>query len=319
MVDMQLPRELDLDLPRAARVYDAFLGGSHNFGVERRFAERAEAALPGITAVYRENRAFVRRSVEYLIEHGVRQFLDLGSGIPTIGTVHEIARRRTDDFRVLYVDKEPLTVAHSSPLLACEPRAAIIEADFRDPRSILEAPEATALLDLNRPLALVMSSVLHFLPGDPKELVAGYRDAVAPGSHLLVSHVTADADPCTMRRLENLYRETADPLLSRGTAWIDALFDGFTVVEPGITYLEDWRPDPGPRARSPYRLMYGGLGVKQRSTCPAAAVPAPVYRRTNNINKPPQTAETPADSHAPESPTCSASTPNSSGPRLPPR
>jgi SAM-dependent methyltransferase len=263
MIDLQPVSRQDLDVPCAARIYDAFLGGSHNFGVERRFVDRVETALPGVTEVYRENRAFVRRSVDYLIDIGIRQFLDLGSGIPTIGPVHEIARRRTEDFRVLYVDNEPLTVAHSKPVLAGEPRAAIVEADCRDPRSILEAPEATALLDLNQPLALVMSSVLHFLPGDPRALVAHYRDTVAPGSHLVVSHVTADADPSTMRRLEHFYGETADPLHSRGTECIDALFDGFVIVEPGITYLSDWRPDPGLRPRSPYRLMYGGLGIKQ--------------------------------------------------------
>jgi SAM-dependent methyltransferase len=309
MVDMQPPRRLDLDLPGAARIYDAFLGGSHNFDVERRFVDRVETALPGVTEVYRESRAFVRRSVEYLIDRGIRQFLDLGSGIPTIGPVHEIARRRTATFRVVYVDNEPLTVAQGRPLLGGEPRAAMVEADCRDPRSILDTPEATALLDLNRPLALMMSSVLHFLPGDPRALVACYRDVMAPGSHLMLSHVTADADPSTMRRLEQFYGETADPLRSRETEWIEALFDGLTVVEPGITYLSDWRPDPGPRPRSPYRLMYGGLGVKYSAG----------HGRTNNINTPPQTAETPADSHAPESPICSASTPNSSGPKLPPR
>jgi hypothetical protein len=269
MVDTQTlpPREMDLELPSAARVYDAFLGGSHNFGIEREFVERVEEALPGVTDVYRENRAFMRRTVEHLIRYGIRQFLDLGSGIPTIGHVHEIARRRTSDFSVLYVDNEPLTVAHSRPLLATDPRADIIEADCRDPESILQAPEAAELLDLDRPVALVMSAVLHFIPDadEPGSLVAAYRDVLAPGSHLAITHVTGSADAAAMSTLEDLYAETADPLVARSTEWIEALFGDFGLLPPGMSYLNDWRPDPGQRARPQYRILYGGLARKLKS------------------------------------------------------
>jgi hypothetical protein len=266
MVDTKpSPRPMDLELPCAARVYDAFLGGSHNFSVERCFVDRVEERIPGVTEVYRENRAFVRRAVEYLVDKGVRQFLDLGSGIPSIGSVHEVARRRTDDFRVLYIDNEPLTVAHSQSLFAGESRVAMTEGDCRYPGAILRAAELSALLDLDRPVALLMSSVLHFLRDEdnPRTLVARYRDALAPGSHLLLSHATACRDPGTARLLEELYHETADPLRPRSSGWIDALFDGFAPVAPGITYLSDWRPDPGPRRRSRYQVMYGGLAVKR--------------------------------------------------------
>ncbi|GAA2801318.1 SAM-dependent methyltransferase [Saccharopolyspora taberi] len=267
MVDTQnlMSREMDIDRPCAARIYDAFLGGSHNFGVERGFVERVEAALPGITETYRENRAFVRRTVEYLLAHGIRQFLDLGSGIPTIGHVHEIARRRTRDFRVLYVDNEPLTVAHSRPLLADEPRAAIIEADCRDPESVLRSPAATGLLDLDQPTAVLMSAMLHFVPdGDtPAALVERYRKAVVPGSHLAVSHITGDYDPGAAGTLESFYAETTDPLIARSPQWIDELFGDFEVLPPGTSYLTDWRPDPDQAAARPrYRILYGGLARK---------------------------------------------------------
>jgi hypothetical protein len=267
MVDTQHPpqREMELDRPCAARIYDAFLGGSHNLGADRAFVERVEAALPGITEVYRENRAFVRRTVEYLIAQGVRQFLDLGSGIPTIGHVHEVARRRTRHFRVLYVDNEPLTVAHSRPLLADEPRAEIIWADCREPESILQAPETSTLLDLDRPVALLMSAVLHFIPDsdDPQSLMATYREVIADGSYLAVSHATGTADPVAMRTLEDLYRETADPLIARDTDRIDALFGDFDLLPPGTSYLTDWRPDPDQAGTRPrYRVLYGGLARK---------------------------------------------------------
>jgi SAM-dependent methyltransferase len=257
-------REMDIGRPAAARMYDAFLGGCHNFGVERAMVERIGTALPGITRTYQENRAFLRRAVEYLLAHGVRQFLDLGSGIPTIGHVHEVARRRTRHFRVVYVDNEPLTVAHSKPLLAAEINAAITLADMRDPQSVLESAEVRALLNLDEPVGLLMSSVLHFIPDsdDPDDLVAEYRAGLAPGSHLLISHVTGSHDPASARTLTEHYAETSDPLFPRDTDRIESFFGDFTPVPPGATYLSDWRPDPGTRTPAPYRLMFGGLARK---------------------------------------------------------
>ncbi|MER7015138.1 SAM-dependent methyltransferase [Saccharopolyspora sp. NPDC000359] len=272
MVDTRNPRARQMDIvrPAAARIYDAFLGGGHNFGVERGFVERVEQALPGIGACYQENRAFLRRVVEFLLASGVRQFLELGSGIPTIGHLHEVARRRAHDFRVLYVDNEPLTVAHSRPLLADEPRADILLADCRDPESVLLAPEAQQLLDLDRPVGLLMSSVLHFVPDsdDPLGLVEAYRNALVPGSHLVVSHLTGTHAPAAVRVLADLYAETADPLHPRETSWIDKLFGDFEVLPPGTTYLARWRPDPGhpTSAADRYQLLYGGVARKSAAT-----------------------------------------------------
>lgn len=267
MVNSQhmLSREMDLDHPSAARIYDAFLGGSHNFGVDRDFVDHAEQALPGITEMYRQNRAFLWRAVQYLVAKGVRQFLDLGSGIPTIGHVHEVARRGTSEFRVVYVENEPLTVAHSRPLLAAEPQVEIIRADCRDMDSVLRAPETIELLDLDRPVALLMSAVLHFLPDsdDPPALVRAYRDALAPGSYLLISHVTGDEDPLSTRTLEGLYTTSADPLVARSKARIGALFGDFPLIEPGPRMLGDWRPERGEHTTPPrYKILYGGMARK---------------------------------------------------------
>jgi hypothetical protein len=261
-------REIDLGLASAARIQDAFLGGSHNFGIEQRFVDEAERALPGVTQVYRETRAFLHRIVNHLLDNGITQFLDIGSGIPTIGHLHEIARRRTQDFRVLYVDNEPLTVAHSRPLLADEPRAQIIEADCREPLSILQAPETREMLDLQRPVALIMSAMLHFVSDndEPASLVAEFRDGMPPGSYLGLSHATPANAPAEMRVLENLYAGTADSMTSREIEWIDDLFGDFEPVPPGRCFLSDWRPVPGERQQiTPFRLLYGGLARKNIS------------------------------------------------------
>lgn len=255
---------MDIDRPAAARIYDVFLDGGYNFGVEREFAERLEHDLPGSTEVYRENRAFLRRGVELLLSRGIRQFLDLGSGTPTIGPVHEIAAHRTRDFRVLYVDAEPLTVAHSKPLLAGDPRVDMLRADLRDPDAVLGSVEAAGLLDLREPTALLTSAVLHFVPDAdrPGEVVAAYRDALAAGSHLLLSHLTGDGSPAAARTMCAHYAGTCDPLFSRGTDEIIGLVDGFDLVAPGAAYLSEWRPDPEQPVLNDYRLLFGGVGCK---------------------------------------------------------
>ncbi|MFC7344320.1 SAM-dependent methyltransferase [Saccharopolyspora griseoalba] len=258
------PRAMDLTRPAAARIYDSFLGGSHNFGVDREVVERIGGELPGIGESYWENRAFLRRAVEFMLAHGVRQFLDLGSGIPTIGPVHEIARRRTREFRVVYVENEPLTVAHSRPLLAAEPNATIIHDDLRAPDSVLRTSQVRQFLDLDRPIGLLMSAVLHFVPDTdrPAELVEAYRDALAPGSHLLISHLTDSHDPAAMQVLTGFYMESSDPMHPRGTSVVEKFFGDFEQVPPGPALLSDWRPEPGARDRPTYALLHGGVARK---------------------------------------------------------
>lgn len=259
-------REVDLDRPCAARIHNAFLGGSYNFAVEREFIERAEQKIPTLAEGFVESRAFLRRSVDVLLEQGIRQFLDLGSGIPTIGHVHEVVHARDVPARVLYVDNEPLTVSHSKGLLADVPGTEIIRADIRDPGSILDSPEAHDLFDLAEPVALVANATIQLLPDSdhPDTVLGAYRDAVVPGSYLLLSHLTGAAEPEQMRTLQTLYTETSDPVYPRSTERIEALFGAFELLPPGAGFLADWRPDVDglPRQRPYLRVLYGGLGRK---------------------------------------------------------
>lgn len=261
-------KELDLERASAARINDAFLGGSYNFGVDRRFVERAERGLPGIAESYRASRAFLRRSVDYLIAHGLRQFVVVGSGLPSSGHVHEIARRRATDFRVLYVDNDPLTVMQGARQLVTEPRAEMFRADFREPWTILDTVRDQSVLDIDQPMVLMLPA-LHLVPesDDPQSLVAVYRDALTPGSYLCVAHVVDSECPEHAATLTALYTESADPLFARDTAWVDLLFGDFELVTPGAGQLSQWRPDPSWNPQPPrYPLFYGGLARKPGHT-----------------------------------------------------
>jgi SAM-dependent methyltransferase len=237
--------------PNAARVYDYLLGGDANFAVDRAFGRRLEQVSPHAATIARSGRGFLRRAVRYLTGAGIDQFLDLGSGLPTAGNVHEIARRGRPDARVVYVDNEPVAVHYSGTLLPDRERVGIIQADLRDPDLVLGHPETRRLLDLRRPVAVLMSAVLHFVPDSdrPAALVARYLDATVPGSYLLVSHLgfeerlPAEAVPATGR-----YRQTATPVHPRHRWDIAALFDGMELVPPGLVLTPHWRPDSEPDA-----------------------------------------------------------------------
>jgi len=249
--------------PSAARVYDYYLGGSHNFAVDRAMAEQAIRILPELPANMRANRAFLRRAVRYLIGQGIRQFLDLGSGIPTVGNVHEVALSEAPDARVVYVDSDPVAVAHSQSILESQPQATILQADVTDPASVLGPAERH--LDFDRPVGILMVALLHFVPdsADPAGLVARYRDAVVPGSYLAISHGTADQQGDRGPAMEALYARSANPLVSRDKAAVEALFAGFELIDPGVVFVPLWRPDPGglPTATPPERTAtYAGVG-----------------------------------------------------------
>src|SRR5689334_8693366 len=207
-------RGADFERPNVARMYDYFLGGSHNFAVDRKAAAAVLAAVPGIRALARQNRNFLRRAVQYLAHQGVRQFLDLGSGIPTVGNVHEIAQRDAPGSRVVYVDIEPVAVSHSRTLLEDNPDTAVAQLDLRRPDQVLDSPEVRDLLDLTRPVAVLAVAVLHFLPDsdDPAGVLARYRDAVAPGSRLVVSHASLSPE----RLMEQSARELGKVALGTG-------------------------------------------------------------------------------------------------------
>jgi len=240
-----VPDGVNQDLPSSARIYDYLLGGGHNFAADRQIAERFATALPGSRDIARLNRAFLRRSVLYLISAGIRQFLDIGSGIPTVGNVHEIAQQADHRSRVVYVDNEPVAVSHSSLILEGNDRATAIRADLTEPDTILDDPRTRRLIDFDEPLGLLMVGVLHFVPEskDPDALLAHYRQVLAPGSHLALSHFTADTRPVEMAAMVQVMKSSKDPIHPRGRARFTELFDGLDLVPPGVVSTALWRPD----------------------------------------------------------------------------
>ena len=241
------PDEVDIDTPSAARMYDYYLGGSHNFAADRELAEQYMKVLPDMPHISRANRRYLRRAVTHLAGNvGIDQFLDLGSGIPTSGNVHEIAQGVNPSARVVYVDADAVTVAHGAAMLAEVPNTGILHADLRDPRSVLDSDVVAAHLDLSRPVAVLMVAVLHFVPDadDPAAIVAAYRDAAAAGSHLVISHATHDYHPETMRRAEGVYTRASHSMNFRGRAEIQGLLGGYDLLEPGLVDVILWRPEP---------------------------------------------------------------------------
>jgi len=260
-----VPEEIDFARPSASRVYDFYLGGSHNFAVDRDLGRQAIRVVPELPRIMQANRAFLRRAVEFLVDAGVRQFLDIGSGIPTAGNVHEVAQVRAPECRVVYVDIDPVAVAHSQAILDGDDRTAVVQADLREPVAVLGDPELRRLLDLDRPVALLLFAVLHFVPDDqdPGGLVGRYRDALAPGSWLALSHGTDEGAPEEITRaLHALYRRTPTPAVTRSRDQVAGLFAGFDVVEPGVVALPDWRPEPDDDRRPVWSAAYGGVGRK---------------------------------------------------------
>lgn len=243
------PQGIDITVPSVSRIYDYFLGGSHNFEVDRVAARVALKAVPGIPKIGQANRAVMRRAVRFAVDRGITQFLDIGSGIPTFGNVHEIAQSACPGARVVYVDNDPVAVAHSRAVLDGNADAAIVPADLRDPRSILEHPETQRLLDFDRPIALMLVAIVHFLHDDedPAGIIAVLRDALVPGSAMVITHATVlGATAQASAGVQEAYNRTATPLLTRSREELEPFFEGFEIVEPGIVPLPYWRPDSPP-------------------------------------------------------------------------
>lgn len=268
------PRDLDLETPSAARAYDYFLGGSHNFRADRDFAEQVRSLVPWVPNVARLNRSFLWRVVGCMLDAGIRQFLDLGSGIPTVGNVHEIAQQRVPDARVVYVDYEPVAFQHARALLADNPYAEIIQTDIRAPKAVLDHDQTRRLLDFDQPLGLLMVGVLLFVgPADrPAELVAAYRERLAPGSQLAISHLADEHAPPEQREqvatLVAAYQQAGEQVFARTREEIGSWFDGMELLKPGVTFLPDWRPDSSTEAHDPARLL--GYGAVARQPAPPA-------------------------------------------------
>jgi SAM-dependent methyltransferase len=261
------PAGVDPERPSAARMYDYYLGGSHNFAVDRALAEKLLAVLPEGGQIARANRAFLRRAVRYCVGEGIGQFLDIGSGIPTVGNVHEVAHQTMPDARVVYVDIDPVAVEHGRFLLVDNDHATAVSGDLRDPAAVLDDPEVRALIDLSEPVAVLLLAVLHFVDDDAEvaRLLGTVRDRVAPGSYLVVSHASHEGWPEETEQITRMYRNAATPLTTRTTAQIRDMFDGWQLVAPGVVPGPEWRPEPGGLDQSaPIRTsVVGGVGRKE--------------------------------------------------------
>ena len=246
---MDLPNwasdDVDIEHASPARVYDYYLGGSHNFTVDRQMARQAIGLWPELPLIMQANRAFLRRSVRYLVAQGITQFLDIGSGIPTEGSVHQVAQVASPECRVVYVDIDPVAVAHSRDILTGNDRADAIQADMRDVAGVFDDPRTRRLLDLSQPIGLLMIAMLHFVTdeSDPANFVAEYRKMLAPGSYISLSHATHEGRPDQAGSHTELYRRAGAPLTMRSRAEVAELLTGFDLVPPGIVFLPLWRPD----------------------------------------------------------------------------
>lgn len=242
-----VPEGIDVTVPNAARMYDYALGGYRNFAVDRECVELVEKAIPGASLVGHANRAFLGRAVLWLVHAGIRQFLDIGSGIPTSGNVHEIAERAAPEAKVMYVDIDPVAVAHSRAILAGNPNVGVLQADLRNPSGIVDHRDVVELLDFSEPMGVVLSSVLHFVADDddPYAIVGQLRDAVVRGSYVVLSHGTpVPSLGGELDTLRQVYRQTPTPLHMRTREQIGQLLAGLDLVEPGIVPVSDWHPDP---------------------------------------------------------------------------
>ncbi|WP_396135177.1 SAM-dependent methyltransferase [Amycolatopsis sp. A133] len=264
-----IPPGVDISVPSIARTYDFMLGGGHNFAVDRAVGAEIERVMPGLRDSARVNRAFLGRAVRYMAGQGIRQFLDIGSGIPTVANVHEVAQAQDPGCRVVYVDRDPVAVAHSELMLAGNDRAAVVHADMRDPEKILDSPQVRGLLDLDEPIGLLMLLMLHWIPDEsgPHELVARYRAALAPGSFLALTHVTGDHQGENLEEATEVIKESRSPdqVTLRTHAEVSGLFAGFEIVDPGLVGCGEWRPS-GPAdiadAAAMNMLVYAGIGRK---------------------------------------------------------
>jgi hypothetical protein len=237
-----VPPGLDTSRPSPARVYDYYLGGFHNFAADREMAQQALRMWPELPTIMRANRAFLRRAVTYLAGAGVRQFLDIGSGIPTADNVHVVAQEVAPDAKVVYVDVDPVAVEQSRAILGGDPRTLAVHGDLRDPAGVLD--RAGELLDFDQPVALLLVALLHFVPDEdrPGELLTAYRDGLAPGSHLAISHATHEGQRELSTEHAELYRRMGTPMTMRSRDQVAGFFDGYDLVDPGLVYLLQWRP-----------------------------------------------------------------------------
>jgi len=265
-------KRLSISAPNVARMYDFYLRGKDNFQADREAALKVLAAAPEVPRAALENREFLKRALRFLIEEaGIRQFIDIGPGLPTQSNVHHIAQQLSPDCRVVYIDNDPVVVAHGRAHLANNnPNVIMIDGDLREPDHLLADPALNQLIDTNKPVGLLLTLVLHFIPDeqDPSGVVAAYRDWLLPGSYLVISHVTSDGrDREVLSQVTDTYRQATAPLVMRSRTEVTKFFTGFDLASPGVVYLTQWRPilleasfsHPG---NGGTRWAYAGMGRK---------------------------------------------------------
>ncbi|MCC5474549.1 SAM-dependent methyltransferase [Streptomyces barringtoniae] len=242
-------RDIDTSRPHSARMYDYYLGGKDHFEVDKQAAENVAAVYPGIFVCARENRSFMHRATRVLArEYGIRQWLDIGTGIPTEPNLHQVAQSVVPDARVVYADNDPLVLKYAERLMrsTSQGRTAYIEADVKDPAALLNAPILAEVLNLNEPVALSLNALMHFITDqqDPYAIVKRLLDALPSGSALALSHCTPDLDPPTWQKVTDIYTNAGTPVQFRSRADVARFFDGLELLDPGITMGHRWRPAP---------------------------------------------------------------------------
>ncbi|HZG02215.1 MAG TPA: SAM-dependent methyltransferase [Streptomyces sp.] len=263
------PEQIDTGRPHPARMYDYYLGGSDNYEVDREAAERLIEIAPDVRASARANRDFLGRAVRTVVrEHGIRQIIDIGTGIPTSPNTHELARSVAPDVRVAYVDNDPIVSAHADAKLTGAGNAEFVLADVREPEAVLEHPAVRELIDFDRPVALLLVAVLHFITDeeDPAGIVATLGGALPAGSCLVLTHGTPDFhDRRLVEEGTAVYKKATAQVTMRSHARILPFFDGYDLLDPGLVQLPLWRPDGPPPGPEELRrvALYGGVGVKR--------------------------------------------------------
>ncbi|WP_367321508.1 SAM-dependent methyltransferase [Streptomyces sp. HUAS ZL42] len=257
--------EIDTSKPHPARMYDYFLGGKDNYEVDQVAAEKFIEAAPEVRLAVRANRNFLHRAVRHVVaEGGIRQILDIGTGLPTEPNVHQIARAIAPETRIAYVDNDPIVSVHSMALMSDEAETSVVLADLRDPRAVLDHPDVRKAIDFDQPLALLLVAVLHFITDaeDPDGILATLRDALPTGSYLVLSHATVDIHDNDREDAVKVYNSATATLNPRPRGRVLDFFGDFTLVDPGLVLVPDWRPEEAPEPGTPPIGIYGGVARK---------------------------------------------------------
>jgi hypothetical protein len=259
------PPEVDVSVAHPARMYDYYLGGTTHFAADREAAEEVLAVLPEGRDMAIANRAFLGRAVRFLAGHGISQFLDIGTGIPSPGSTSEVLRDIAHEARVVYVDNDPIVVAHARVLLTDGQRASVVHADLREPAELLAAPGIANVLDFGQPIAVLLVAVLHFIRDteDPERIVGQLKDVLPAGSYLVISHGTQDLSPGRATAAVRGYDQATAPFVLRSRAQVAGFFDGLRLVDPGVVQLPFWRPDGDVGSDASKIWLYAGVGRKE--------------------------------------------------------